>query len=113
MLKSPLRYPGGKSRAVSIISKYIPKDTTQLCSPFFGGGSLELACAQSGIRVYGYDIFGPLVDFWKLLLTNPKKLADNVEKYRPLKKEKFYELPMECCQSEIRLMNSVDTCTVS
>jgi DNA adenine methylase len=92
MIRSPLRYPGGKSRAVSIISKYIPEDTTQLCSPFFGGGSLELACAQNGIRVYGYDSFAPLVDFWQLLLTNPKKLANNVEKYYPLKKEKFYEL---------------------
>lgn len=92
IVKSPLRYPGGKSRAVSIISKYIPEDTTRLCSPFFGGGSLELACAQNGIRVYGYDRFVPLVDFWQLLLTNPKKLANNVEKYYPLKKEKFYEL---------------------
>ena len=103
MIKSPLRYPGGKSRAVSIISKYIPKDTTQLCSPFFGGGSLELDCAQNGIRVYGYDSFGPLVDFWQLLLTNPKKLAANVEKYHPLKKEKFYELQKIQLESKSKL----------
>lgn len=92
IVKSPLRYPGGKSRAVKIISKYIPNDTIELCSPFFGGGSFELFCAQKGIRVYGYDSFGPLVDFWQVLLTNPKKLAENVKKYHPLKKEKFYEL---------------------
>lgn len=103
MIKSPLRYPGGKSRAVSIISKYIPKDTTQLCSPFFGGGSLELACAQNGIRVHGYDSFGPLVDFWQFLLTNPKKLAVNVEKFRPLKKEKFYELQKIQLESKNKL----------
>lgn len=103
MIKSPLRYPGGKSRAVSIISKYIPKDTTQLCSPFFGGGSLELACAQNGIRVHGYDSFGPLVDFWQFLLTNPKKLAANVEKFRPLKKEKFYELQKIQLESKNKL----------
>lgn len=103
MIKSPLRYPGGKSRAVSIISKYIPKETTQLCSPFFGGGSLELACAQNGIRVYGYDSFGPLVDFWQFLLTNPKKLAANVEKYHPLKKEKFYELQKIQLESKSKL----------
>ena len=106
MIKSPLRYPGGKSRAVSIISKYIPKDTTQLCSPFFGGGSLELACAQNGIRVYGYDSFGPLVDFWQNLLTNPKKLAANVEKYHPLKKEKFYELQKIQLESKSKLERS-------
>lgn len=103
MIKSPLRYPGGKSRAVSIISRYIPKDTTRICSPFFGGGSLELACAQNGIRVHGYDGFGPLVDFWQILLANPKRLADNVEKYRPLKKEKFYELQKIQLESKSKL----------
>lgn len=103
MIKSPLRYPGGKSRAVSIISKYIPKGTTQICSPFFGGGSFELTCAQNGIRVYGYDSFAPLVDFWQFLLTNPKKLADNVEKYHPLKKEKFYKLQKIQLESKSRL----------
>ncbi|WP_100182953.1 DNA adenine methylase [Candidatus Nitrosotenuis aquarius] len=103
MIKSPLRYPGGKSRAVKIISKYIPKDTTHLCSPFFGGGSLEIYCAQNGIRVYGYDIFGPLVDFWQVLLRNPQKLAASVKKYHPLKKEKFYELQKLQIQSKSKL----------
>jgi DNA adenine methylase len=91
-IKSPLRYPGGKSRAVKIISEYIPRDTKELCSPFFGGGSLEIFCAQQGIRVYGYDNFKPLVDFWQCLLKDPNQLANNVEKYYPLKKEKFYDL---------------------
>src|SRR5574338_1142976 len=103
MIKSPLRYPGGKSRAVKIISKYIPKNTTALCSPFFGGGSVELACAQNGIRVYGYDSFESLVDFWQLLLSNPKKLANNVQKYRPLKKEKFYDLQKIQLESKSKL----------
>src|SRR5574338_1606389 len=103
IVKSPLRYPGGKSRAVKIISKYIPKNTTELCSPFFGGGSLELACAQNGIRVYGYDSFESLVDFWQLLLSNPKKLANNVQKYRPLKKEKFYDLQKIQLESKSKL----------
>jgi DNA adenine methylase len=103
MIKSPLRYPGGKSRAVKIISKYIPKDTIQLCSPFFGGGSLEIYCAQNGIRVYGYDSFRPLVDFWQVLLKNPQKLAASVKKYHPLKKEKFYELQKLQIQSKSKL----------
>lgn len=103
MIKSPLRYPGGKSRAVSIISKYIPQSTTEICSPFFGGGSVELACAQNGIRVYGYDIFAPLVDFWQVLLSNPSKLADSAEKYHPLKKEKFYKLQKIQLESKNKL----------
>jgi DNA adenine methylase len=103
IVKSPLRYPGGKSRAVKIISKYIPKGTTRICSPFFGGGSLEIHCAQNGIKVYGYDSFGPLVDFWQVLLKNPSKLAHIVKKYHPLKKEKFYELQKLQLESKSKL----------
>jgi DNA adenine methylase len=102
-VKSPLRYPGGKSRAVKIISRYIPKDTKQLCSPFFGGGSLEIYCAQNGIRVYGYDSFGPLVDFWQVLLKNPSKLVSSVKKYHPLQKEKFYNLQKIQLESKSKL----------
>ena len=91
-LKSPLRYPGGKSRAIHTLYEFIPENTKELCSPFFGGGSFEIFCAQNGIRVYGYDIFQPLVDFWQCLLKNPHKLADGVEKYRPLKRKDFYNL---------------------
>jgi DNA adenine methylase len=102
-IKSPLRYPGGKSRAVKIISKYIPKGTKELCSPFFGGGSFEIFCAQNGIRVYGYDSFRPLVDFWQILLTDPITLADSVERYRPLRREKFYELQKVQLESKSKL----------
>jgi DNA adenine methylase len=38
MIKSPLRYPGGKSRAVDLILKIIP-DLKEYREPFLGGGS--------------------------------------------------------------------------
>jgi len=83
-IKSPLRYPGGKSRAVKEIWKYIkPLEPKTLCSPFFGGGSLEIFCAQEGIKVVGYDKFRPLVNFWQELLKNRQILADEVEKHKP------------------------------
>ena len=92
MIKSPLRYPGGKSRAVKTLFEYIPPGTKTLCSPFFGGGSFEIFCAQKGIKVYGYDYFEPLVDFWQWLLKDPQKLADAVAKYKPGKfSKKEYE----------------------
>ena len=91
-LKSLLRYPGGKTRAVNLLLTLIPKNTNELCSPFLGGGSIELACTSREIKVYGYDIFTPLIEFWECLLENPNKLADEVEKYYPLPKKKFYEL---------------------
>jgi DNA adenine methylase len=102
-IKSPLRYPGGKSRAIHILYQFIPKGTKELSSPFFGGGSFEIYCAQKGIRVYGYDSFQPLVDFWQCLLEDPNKLADNVEKFYPLKKEKFYELQKDHMNSKNKL----------
>lgn len=90
--KSPLRYPGGKARAVNIVLKLLPRNISELASPFLGGGSIEIAAATLGINVFGYDVFKPLVDFWEELLENPKTLAQEVEKHFPLSKEEFYSL---------------------
>jgi len=90
--RSPLRYPGGKTRGVEIIYSFFPRGIEELLSPFFGGGSVELFAAAKGIRVEGYDIFSPLVEFWQCLVEDPDALANEVEKHFPLAKEKFYEL---------------------
>jgi len=90
--RSPLRYPGGKKRAVKFVVQLFPKDLRELVSPFFGGGSIELAMAARGVQVYGFDIFSPLVEFWQCLLTDPVALVTEVKKYFPLSKERFYEL---------------------
>lgn len=63
-MKSPLRYPGGKTRAIKILEKYIPAGTRKLCSPFFGGGSFELFLEEKGIEIFAADNFLPLVNFW-------------------------------------------------
>jgi DNA adenine methylase len=89
--RSPLRYPGGKNRAIKAIYSWIPEKETQLCSPFLGGGSIELACTTR-MKVWGADIFEPLVDFWQVLLKNPDQLADQVLKYHPLSRTRFYDL---------------------
>ena len=89
---SPLRYPGGKSRAVSQILDLLPDDLEVLCSPFVGGASVELACAQRDISVRGYDAFEPLVNFWSELRRNSKALAQTVMEYFPLERNRFYEL---------------------
>ena len=44
MMKTPLRYPGGKSRATKKIAQFLP-DLTKYKSyhePFLGGGSVAL-----------------------------------------------------------------------
>lgn len=94
-LKSPLRYPGGKTRGIKEIIQYFPPDLEKLCSPFFGGGSVEIELANNNVEIFGYDIFEPITDFWQVLLKDPKGLADLVRKYYPLTSSKFYSLQME------------------
>ena len=91
-VRSPLRYPGGKFRAVDVIKSYIPRNTTQLAAPFLGGASVELACAAAGIKVYGADAFEPLINFWEQAKKNPALLSKRVHKYYPLSKPEFYNL---------------------
>lgn len=93
-IKTVLRYPGGKQRAVKILADYIPADETEVCSPFLGGGSLELYCASVlGMRVFGYDNFAPLAEFWRTLIFRRNLLADRAAEFLPvLKRDDFYRL---------------------
>lgn len=115
MPKTPLRYPGGKSRAVDKIMPYIRDlDCEELCSPFLGGGSIELKCAEEGMIVHGYDLFQPLVWFWQTLLTRPTALVELINKQRaPVK----YYTPLDVsgaewgkkCSGKCRLTKTSDS----
>lgn len=84
---SPLRYAGGKSKAVGLILQSLPNlKEKKIVSPFFGGGSIEIAMASKlGYEVIGYDIFGVLVNFWQQLLERPNEMADELAKLIPTK----------------------------
>ena len=71
--ETPLRYFGGKSRGVPALMQFVPQDDTEVVSPFVGGASLELALTGRGIRVFGYDEFPPVVNFWQCMLCSPDK----------------------------------------
>ena len=94
-MKSPLRYPGGKTRAIKILKDYIPKGTKEVTSPFLGGGSFELFLAEQGLIINAYDLFKPLVVFWQVLKTDRDNLVLKVESFYPLTKEKFYQTQKE------------------
>ena len=84
----PLRYAGGKSLAVGHIIERIPNDIEHLIAPFFGGGSVEIACAKElGINVKGYDVFDILVNYWQLQLSTPHELAHRLRALSPTKKQ--------------------------
>lgn len=66
MLKSPLRYPGGKSRAVGLISSIIP-NYQEYREPFVGGGSVFFNQKQINVNAKFWinDLYEPLYIFWK------------------------------------------------
>jgi len=94
-MKSPLRYPGGKTRAVNIIKKYadnyFPGRNTIL-SPFFGGGSFEIAMKNIGYRIYANDLFFPLYTFWTVIKHRVNDVVEIVKNEMPITKEKFLKL---------------------
>jgi DNA adenine methylase len=88
---SGLRYPGGKTRSVKLLEKFVPDGHREFVSPFVGGGSFEVCLAKRGV-VKCYDIFNPLVVYWNWLLREPEVLADKVQTYIPVNANKFKEL---------------------
>ena len=73
--KTPIRYAGGKTRAIKHIAPYFPKDLKKVVSPFIGGGSLEVYLTNLGIEVHGFDIFKPLVTFWNQIIHNNEEFV--------------------------------------
>jgi DNA adenine methylase len=83
-LGSPLRYAGGKSWAVGYVIEHLPDDINRLVSPFFGGGSIEIAVAKElGIEVIAFEIFDILVNYWKIQIEKPEELYEELLKLKP------------------------------
>lgn len=81
---SPIRYGGGKSRAVGYILERIPYiESKRIVSIFIGGGSVELALHSLGYEIIAYDIFILLVEFWSVLKHNKEDLIHELEKLIP------------------------------
>ena len=78
--KSPLRYPGGKTRACKILGDIFNKNfNINLCdnivSPFFGGGSFEFFLQNNyGLKLIVNDKFKPLFNFWEQCKKNNDEL---------------------------------------
>ena len=83
-LKSPLRYPGGKSRAIKVLMPFFPQDFDELAEPFFGGGSVGLYLAQNfGLKqIFANDLNTDLYCFWQTLKTQNKALIDEIKRTR-------------------------------
>ena len=79
-LKTPLRYPGGKSRAVVKLLQYLPdlSQVREFREPFLGGGSvsLEITKRYPNIEIWVNDLYEPLYNFWCELQHSGQDLQD-------------------------------------
>lgn len=102
-IKSPLRYPGGKTRAIAILERYVGEHypgKMVLISPFFGGGSFELHMKSKGYTIIANDLFKPLFIFWATLQANKQNLLGNVRSKMPVTKESFAAMRSAIIASE-------------
>ena len=83
-LKTPLRYPGGKSRAVKYLVPKMPKDATEYREPFIGGGSVAIAFTKENpdIPVWVNDLYEPLTNFWFALRDDAEELHRCIKEYK-------------------------------
>ena len=79
-LKTPLRYPGGKSRVAKRLITKFPKNIGEFREPFVGGGSVALHFSQlyPDIPVWVNDKYEYLYNFWVNLQKNGAELSDTL-----------------------------------
>lgn len=83
---SPLRYPGGKSRACKILEVILNKHFDistfdNLVSPFFGGGSFEFHIQNNyDLHIIANDKFTPLYNFWNVCKNDKENLCVELTK---------------------------------
>ena len=103
-LKTPLRYPGGKSRACTKMDPYIPdlRDYKEYREPFLGGGSVAIYITKKypDLNIWVNDLYEPLINFWKTLRDEGNDLYEKLKEFKSLypdpvygPQKKDYELP--------------------
>ncbi|PSF37186.1 modification methylase [Aphanothece hegewaldii CCALA 016] len=84
MIKSPLRYPGGKSRAIKTIIPYLPPNFSEYREPFVGGGSLFIYLKQKypNFKIWINDLNPELFLFWKIAQSHLTELVNEIKKIK-------------------------------
>lgn len=97
MIKSPLRYPGGKSRAIQQMKYLLPGYFEEYREPFVGGGSFFIYLKQiyPKLKIWINDLNPELYYFWKYAQKDSQKLAQEISRIKTQRKngqELFDEL---------------------
>ena len=81
-LKTPLRYPGGKSRACTKMGQFFPDFSKykEFREPFLGGGSVALYISKMypTLSIWVNDLYEPLVNFWQNIQDDGQNLQDMI-----------------------------------
>jgi DNA adenine methylase len=87
MIKSPLRYPGGKSKAIKKLSEFTDIAFKEYREPFVGGGSLFIYLKQCfpDRQFWINDLNTDVYSFWKAAQENLSGMLKLIKKF---KKEK-------------------------
>ena len=112
MIKSPLRYPGGKQRAIAQIANYLPQSFHEFREPFIGGGSVFLYICQTypDIKYWINDLNEELYHFW---LQSQHNLPALVEQVWQVKKSETCgrELFNQLAKADTAKMTSLERAT--
>lgn len=84
LIKTPLRYPGGKSRAIDKMKFLLPKNFEEYREPFVGGGSFFIYLKQKypKLKIWINDLNPELYYFWKYAQLDSEKLAQEIFKVK-------------------------------
>ena len=86
--KTPIRYPGGKSKAIKTLAPWYPEIKSEYREPFIGGGSIAIDITKTNpnIPIWVNDLYVPLFNFWIQLRDRGEELSERVreEKQRTL-----------------------------
>jgi DNA adenine methylase len=90
LIRTPLRYPGGKHRVSDMLVENVCTDFEEYREPFVGGGSVFLKLKQKypDRKYWINDLYYDLYCFWEVLKDNPAELVALVEMWR----EQFKDL---------------------
>ena len=105
---TPLRYPGGKSRAIKFLSKYLPKIESYR-EPFLGGGSMALYVTQTypHTDVWVNDLYYPLYAFWTTLRDHGQQLCDDLRELKTELGESYDAHKMAFDDAKDKLNNDI------
>ena len=109
-LKTPLRYPGGKSRACTKMDQYFPdlRNYKEFREPFLGGGSVAIHITKKypTLDIWVNDLYEPLYNFWCVLRDQSQDLCETLREYKStnatpeLARELFQQMKVEVNDKE-------------